>query len=79
MRCPEGWPILTETLWHLPPSEARAFWGALSRARYTRPATFRHEVMLLGYVRRDRIPFVEHICTPAAVITILEDLAVERQ
>lgn len=79
MQCPEAWLVLSETLWQLPAAEARMFWEALRRARYTRAVVFRQDIMLLGYMRLDVAHFIERRCTPAAVVHVIEALIHERQ
>lgn len=79
MRCPDGWTILNETLWHIPAHEAHLFWQALARARWTRARTFRQAVQLLGSVRIDIDHFVKQTCSPGAVIHLIEELRHEKQ
>jgi hypothetical protein len=73
---PAGLTILNEELWHLPPSEAKAFWWALCRSRYLRPTLLRQQLGLAGHmlVTDDCLA---RLCQPALVLAALEALVHE--
>jgi len=56
--------------WAVPPALASTWWGALSRARWTRPVSWRQQVQLYRSCRL----FLCQVSPPQLVVDVLEDL-----
>jgi hypothetical protein len=58
--------------------EAKAFWHALQRSRWSRATTLRQQLALAGHMRMDLdFLFLQQI-TPQTVMATLDDLVAER-
>ena len=75
----DGWTIVAAVAWRLEPSQSKALWWALARSRWHRPRTLRQHLELVGAVQVDATYFLEHICTPQAVLAVIEELVAERR
>jgi hypothetical protein len=78
MSYPPGLQILQEELWRLPEGDLKAFWWALTRARFVRPLMWRQQLGLVGTMR-----MTEHglgqLCHPPVLMAVIEALCLEGQ
>lgn len=78
---PAPWVALMQAL-HVAPSDGSAWWQALSRSRWSRPAqlrqTFIGQIVRDGPLTPERAQhFLQTMGTPATLMAILDDLAKE--
>ena len=81
MTYPPGLLVMNKS-WQLEPSDLKALWFAVVRAKFTRAVQWRQALELMGSVHASQAlhvsqALVERTCTRRAVLAMLEDLCLE--
>jgi hypothetical protein len=82
VRLPAPWLVLMDYL-RVPPGLGEAWWTALCRSRWSRPASLRQAVLLFEAVPHKAVEqavagFFHTTCAPAQLIATLEDMVQEQ-